>query len=124
MPRATNVPRVPGVVEEDERTREICADIAAAVHQGRNCLALSQWTGHVARLVEGLKALGPAPLVLQAGMGRKARTLVMDELAKVRPGGGVILVATGSFLGEGFDCPPLDTLFTAFPIAFKGRLVQ
>jgi superfamily II DNA or RNA helicase len=113
-----------GVVEDDERTRQICDDIAAAVRQGHNCLALSQWTAHIARLVEGLRALGLEPLVLQGRMGKKARTQVMDELALVRPGGGVILVATGSFLGEGFDCPPLDTLFLAFPIAFKGRIVQ
>jgi superfamily II DNA or RNA helicase len=113
-----------GVVEDDDRTRQICTDIAAAVRVGRNCLVLSQWTGHVARLVEGLKALGLEPLVLQGGMGKKVRSLVMDELATTRPGGGVILVATGSFLGEGFDCPPLDTLFLVFPIAFKGRLVQ
>ena len=113
-----------GVVEDDGRTRQICADIAAAVRAGRNCLVLSQWTGHVARLVEGLKALGLESLVLQGGMGKKARSLVIAELATVRPSGGVILVATGSFLGEGFDCPPLDTLFLAFPLAFKGRVVQ
>lgn len=113
-----------GVVEDDERTRQICTDIAAAVRLGHNCLVLSQWTAHVARLVDGLKVFGLEPLVLQGGMGKKARGLVMDELATVRPGGGVILVATGSFLGEGFDCPPLDTLFLAFPIAFKGRIVQ
>ncbi len=113
-----------GVVEDDERTRQICADIAGAVGQGRNCLALTGWTAHVAQLVAGLKVLGLEPLVLQGGMGKKARTQVMDELALVRPGRGVILVATGSFLGEGFDCPPLDTLFLAFPIAFKGRIVQ
>jgi superfamily II DNA or RNA helicase len=113
-----------GVVEDDDRTRQICTDIAAAVRAGRNCLALSQWTGHVARLVEGLKALGLEPLVLRGGMGKKVRSLVMAELATVRPGGGVLLVATGSFLGEGFDCPPLDTLFLAFPLAFKGRVVQ
>jgi superfamily II DNA or RNA helicase len=113
-----------GVVEDDDRTRQICADIAASARLGRNSLVLSQWTAHVERLVEGLRVLGLEPLVLQGGMGRKARGLVMDELAMLRPGGGVILIATGSFLGEGFDCPPLDTLFLTFPVAFKGRIVQ
>ena len=37
---------------------------------------------------------------------------------------GIVLVATGSYLGEGFDWPELDTLFLAFPLAFKGRVVQ
>lgn len=35
-----------------------------------------------------------------------------------------MIVATGQFLGEGFDCPEIDTLFLAFPVAFKGRVVQ
>ena len=34
------------------------------------------------------------------------------------------MVATGPYIGEGFDCPALDTLFLAVPVAFKGRLVQ
>nr|WP_211319457.1 hypothetical protein [Quadrisphaera granulorum] len=39
-------------------------------------------------------------------------------------GDPLLVVATGPFVGEGFDCPPLDTLFLAAPVAFRGRVVQ
>ncbi len=85
---------------------------------------VSQWTEHLARLKAQLELLGLQPDVLPGGVGKKTRRLITDRLAPARSGDGVTLLATGSFLGEGFDCPPLDTLFLAFPIAFRGRLVQ
>ena len=57
-------------------------------------------------------------------MGKKAGAAVTEQLADLEPGSGQVLVATGGYLREGFDCPQLDTLFLAFPIAYKGRLVQ
>jgi superfamily II DNA or RNA helicase len=56
-------------------------------------------------------------------MGKWARTAVA-ALSRRDPDGGIVLVATGSYVGEGFDWPELDTLFLAFPLAFKGRVVQ
>lgn len=38
--------------------------------------------------------------------------------------GELLAIATGQYLGEGFDCPQADTLFLAFPLSFKGKLVQ
>ena len=58
------------------------------------------------------------------GLGKKARAAVSDAIAARPPDTGIVLVATGSYLGEGFDWPELDTLFLAFPLAFKGRVVQ
>ncbi len=113
-----------GLVDDAERTRQVCDDVTAAARQGRNCLVLSQWTGHVASLACALRADGIEVSVLQGGMGKKARGLVMGSLEGLRPGGGAVVVATGSFLGEGFDCAALDTLFLTFPISFRGRLVQ
>ena len=113
-----------GLVEDDVRTGQICADIAAASRAGRNCLVLSQWTAHVRSIEARLDEFGVKPVVLVGGVGMKERREIIDALAGAQPGDGAVLVATGSLLGEGFDCPPLDTLFLAFPIAFRGRIVQ
>jgi superfamily II DNA or RNA helicase len=112
------------LVESESRTAAICSDVAAAAASGRNCLVLTQWTEHLLALTQELRDRGHDPLVLQGGMGKKVRTKTLDQLAEGCEQGGVVLVATGSFLGEGFDCPPLDSLFLAFPISFKGRVVQ
>jgi hypothetical protein len=113
-----------GLVEDGQRTTAICWDIAAAAHAGRNCLVLTRWKEHLETIAQSLTAQGIDPLVLHGKMGKKARTAVIDRLANPSPDGGLVLAATASLLGEGFDCPPLDTLFLAFPIKFKGSVVQ
>ena len=112
------------LVDDEARTMAICDDVVAAAAKGRNCLILTQWTEHLSLFVSTLISRGITPLVLQGGMGKKARAKVMAELDEASKRGGLVLAATGSFLGEGFDCPPLDTVFMAFPIAFRGRVVQ
>ncbi len=112
------------LVDDEARTMAICDDVVAAAAKGRNCLVLTQWTEHLSSVVSALAASGSTPLVLQGGMGKKARAKVMADLDDASKRGGLVLAATGSFLGEGFDCPPLDTVFMAFPIAFRGRVVQ
>jgi superfamily II DNA or RNA helicase len=124
-PGPTSIQRVfRELVDDGDRTRRIAGDVAAAAGAGRNCLVLSQWTEHVSHLAASLTERGVQSLVLHGSLGRRARASVLQELGGLRPGDGKVLVATGSLLGEGFDCPALDTLFLAFPIAFKGRLVQ
>ncbi len=112
------------VAEDEARTAQICQDVQDAVAAGRTCLVLTQRTSHIDALVAGLADMGTPALVLRGGLGKRARQAVADAIASHPPDEGIVLVATGSYLGEGFDWPELDTLFLAFPIAFKGRVVQ
>ena len=112
------------LVEDEERSRQICGDVATAVAVGRNCLVLTQWTEHLEALSGELLRLGIEPIVMRGGMGKKARASASAAMQAQASAGGLALLATGSFLGEGFDLPELDTLFLAFPLAFKGRIVQ
>jgi superfamily II DNA or RNA helicase len=57
-------------------------------------------------------------------MGAKERSAALARLQQGPGGAGLLVIATGSYVGEGFDCPVLDALFLATPVAFKGRLVQ
>ena len=112
------------LVEDEERSRQICCDIATSIEAGRNCLVLTQWTEHLETLSGELRRLGIEAIVMRGGMGKKARASASAEMEAQASAGGLALLATGSFLGEGFDLPQLDTLFLAFPLAFKGRIVQ
>jgi superfamily II DNA or RNA helicase len=112
------------LVEDGPRTELIVQDVVAALAMGRRCLVLSQWKEHVERLARGMLEAGKEPFVLQGGLGKKARMAIMEAVGSAPPEDDLVVVATGQYLGEGFDCPPLDTLFLAFPVAFKGKLVQ
>ena len=112
------------LIASDERNQQVTADVATAMSQGRNCLVLTNWTGHLESIASALRALGHEPVILKGGMGAKDRATALARLTP-QPGGPALLaVATGPYAGEGFDCPPLDTLFLAAPVASKGRLLQ
>ncbi len=85
------------LVDDEARTMAISNDVAVAAAKGRNCLVLTQWTEHLSSVVSTLGAKGVVPLVLQGGMGKKARAKVMADLDVASKRGGVVLVATGSF---------------------------
>lgn len=103
------------LAEDHPRTSQVTEDVCEALARGRHCLVLTQWTAHLERLTEALQDAGHDPVVLRGGMGAKART---SALARLQPDPGqppLLAVATGSYIGEGFDCPALDTLFLAVP---------
>ena len=109
------------------RIGQIADDVGAALARGRHCLVLTQRTDHLDRLTHALTTRRHSPLILRGGMGAKARAAAHARLAPSPDRSNeppLLVLATGSYIGEGFDCPVLDTLFLAAPVAFKGRLVQ
>lgn len=111
------------LVADSARNVQIVDDVDAALGRGRRCLVLTQWTAHVEHLADLLRMRGHDPVVLRGGLGAKARKAALQRL-EPSDSEPMLVVATGPYVGEGFDIPALDTLFLAAPIAFRGRLVQ
>jgi superfamily II DNA or RNA helicase len=112
------------IMESDFRNQQIVDDVLNNYHQGRNCIVLSLRTAHVESLAKRLKEKVPDVFALTGGMGEKATREIFQRIADIPADRNIILVATGHFIGEGFDEPRLDTLFLAMPISWKGTLQQ
>lgn len=95
-----------------------------ALEEGRSPVLLTERREHLDYFAERLKNLARHLVVLQGGMGVKQRREVVAQLASIPDGEERLLLATGRFLGEGFDDARLDTLFLAMPVSWKGTLVQ
>ena len=112
------------LVNDPARNELIRQDVRQALSQGRRCLILSQWREHCRLLAEGLAKVGKASFVLDGTLGKKDRTALFQCIQATPREDELVVIATGQYLGEGFDCPQIDTLFLTFPISFKGKLVQ
>ncbi|MBN8248739.1 MAG: DUF559 domain-containing protein [Verrucomicrobia bacterium] len=109
---------------EDRRNAMICADVLSALREGRCPLVLTERTDHLERLAERLRPEAPHLAVLRGGLGRRALAEVLASLEADSPPGPRLLLATGRFIGEGFDDPRLDTLFLTLPVSWHGTVAQ
>jgi superfamily II DNA or RNA helicase len=108
---------------DDARTAQVVA-VVNALARGWHCLVLTKWIIHLDRLADALRQNGFDPVVLRGGMDARARAAAIARLKPQADARPLLVVATGPFIGEGFDCPALDTLFLAAPVGYKGSIVQ
>jgi superfamily II DNA or RNA helicase len=87
-------------------------------------LILSHWKEQCELIAAGLRKQGKTPLVLSGTLGKKTRSAMLKSLQETPADKELLIIATGQYLGEGFDCPQVDTLFLAFPLSFRGKLIQ
>lgn len=121
------LPTDPGIQEiytalaaDERRVQLVAKDARTMLAEGRSPIVLTERREHLERLAECLRGEVPALVALHGGVTPKRRR---EALARVADGPRLVL-ATGRFIGEGFDDARLDTLLLAMPIAWKGTVVQ
>jgi superfamily II DNA or RNA helicase len=115
-----------------ERTAALASDIVEELATGAYPLVLTERKAHIEAIVYEIEKRTTARIaVLHGGLGKKAKTAAMEltKAAGLDDGNQSasiprIIIATGKFIGEGFDLPDLDSLFLALPIAWRGTLQQ
>jgi superfamily II DNA or RNA helicase len=111
--------------EDEFRNQQIVTDVLDAVKNNRTPIILTQRTEHVMRFADMLKNQTDAHVIRLVGTdSAKIKAQTMEFLSNVPNNEKLIIIATGKYVGEGFDYPRLDTLFLASPIAWKGTLAQ
>lgn len=120
-----NYAQVIGELMEDTlRNNTILEDIKTVLAEGRSPIALTARTAHVDILYELCKTVCPNVIRLVGKDSAKVKREVMAQLAAVPPAEPLVVVATGKYVGEGFDLPRLDTLMLALPVSWKVTIAQ
>lgn len=108
----------------DKRNALIVEDVHEAVTAGRTPLVVSKRKDHARMIHHALRSLGlDARLLIGEGTPKQRREAI-ERAKRSEDGQPFILVATESYLGEGFDMPQLDALFLTTPIAWDGNVTQ
>jgi superfamily II DNA or RNA helicase len=112
------------LVTDERRNDLIFNDLLLALEKGRSPILLTERTEHLEYFAARLRNFAKNIIVLRGGMGRRQRAEVAQRLAAVPDGEERLLLATGRYIGEGFDDSRLDTMLLALPISWRGTLQQ
>lgn len=112
------------LASDEARNALILDDVIASLEEGRSPLLLTERRDHLEYFASKLAPASRNLVVLHGGMKPRERKEAIARLAEIPAADERTVIATGRYIGEGFDDARLDTLFLAMPIAWKGTLVQ
>jgi superfamily II DNA or RNA helicase len=113
------------IYESEIRNEQIINDVVSSVKNGKNPVILTERTSHVEYLAKKLSEADlPNVIPLTGGLTAKKSRELLEQVRNIPEDENFVLVATGKYIGEGFDMARLDTLFLAMPISWKGTLQQ
>lgn len=117
-------PLYAALVADDARNALILADVRQAMAEGRSPILLTERKDHLEAFAAALRPEVPHLIILKGGTTSKVQRETAQRLAEVPDDAPRLILATGRYIGEGFDDARLDTLFLALPVSWKGTLVQ
>lgn len=107
------------LTENKKRTQRIINDVLQSIVESKHPLVLTERRAHAEQINAMLIERGVDSVILKGAMRAAEHKAVDEHLPTAQ-----VVVATGKYVGEGFDLPRLDTLFLSMPIAWKGSLAQ
>ena len=112
------------VVKNELRNSQVIRDVISAIKDGRTSIVLTERRDHAEMLYAALQNNVAHIFLLLGSDSAKDKREKLGALRAVPQDESLLIVATGKYIGEGFDEPRLDTLFLAMPFSWKGTLVQ
>ena len=112
------------IVKNELRNSQIVHDTISAVRNERTPIVLTERRDHAEALYAALQNSAENVFLLLGSDSAKEKREKLDALRAVPEGEPLLIIATGKYIGEGFDEPRLDTLFLAMPFSWKGTLAQ
>jgi superfamily II DNA or RNA helicase len=112
------------LARDEARNRMILDDILMALEEHRSPILLTERREHLEMFAERLSGFARNLIVLQGGMSSREGRESRERLASIPADEERLIIATGRYIGEGFDDSRLDTLFLAMPVSWRGTLVQ
>ena len=113
------------LIDDHARNMLIFKDVMKSiVEEKRSPILITERRDHLKVFAEKFRPLVKNVIVLFGGMGQKQRNGLYEKIKSIPDGEERLLIATGKYLGEGFDDARLDTLFLTMPISWKGTLAQ
>jgi len=106
------------------RNEQIIEDIKECVEKGRTPVVLTKYKEHAKYIYDYVQGVADFTFILYGDNSGKENESIRRQLKEIPRDKSFILVATGQKIGEGFDCPRLDTLMLVSPVSFAGRLEQ
>lgn len=112
------------LARDDLRNDMIFDDVLSALEMGRSPVVITERKDHLQLIADRIAKFAKNVIVLKGGMKPKERNRTTETLQAIPDGEERVIIATGRYLGEGFDDARLDTLFLTMPISWRGTLAQ